>query len=161
MLEPGRALCCQSLTTLCRVSTSVMRWVRGPVSSFMSSWPRVPPVHRRWGAAEDGPVAVDQEPLDGCREGLDETGLHMVVTRGLAIGFVQGRLEVLHGVVLDLSPGPVRDPGHVAAEDRLEAGDVHRAFVIRLPPEGANREHHVVGLCEERLGVGDPHVPEA
>ena len=22
------------------VSTSVMRWVRGPVSSFMSSWPR-------------------------------------------------------------------------------------------------------------------------
>ena len=40
VLEPRRAPCCQSLTTLCRVSTSVMRWVRGPVSSFMSSWPR-------------------------------------------------------------------------------------------------------------------------
>ena len=40
MLEPGRAPCCQSLTTPCRVSTSVMRWARGPVSSFMSSWPR-------------------------------------------------------------------------------------------------------------------------
>ena len=24
-----------------------------------------------------------------------------------------------------------------------------------------NREHHVVGLCEERSGVGDPHVSEA
>ena len=40
VLEPGRAPCYQSLTTPCRVSTSVMRWVRGPVSSFMSSWPR-------------------------------------------------------------------------------------------------------------------------
>ena len=49
----------------------------------------------------------------------------------------------------------------MAAEDRLEAGGVHRAFVIQFPPEGANREHHVVGLCEERLGVGEPHVPEA
>ena len=42
----------------------------------------VPPVHRRPGAAEDGPVGVDQEPLDGCREGLDEAGGHMVGTRG-------------------------------------------------------------------------------
>ena len=49
----------------------------------------------------------------------------------------------------------------MAAEDRLEAGEVHRAFVIQFPPEGANREHYVVGLCEERLGVGDPHVREA
>ena len=40
VLEPGRAPCCQSLTTPSRVSTSVMRWVRGPVSSFMFSWPR-------------------------------------------------------------------------------------------------------------------------
>ena len=40
VLELGRAPCCQSLTTPCRVSTSVMRLVGGPVSSFMSSWPR-------------------------------------------------------------------------------------------------------------------------
>ena len=91
---------------------------------------RVPPVHRRRGAAEDDPVGVDQEPLDGCREGLDETGLHAVGTWGLAIGLVQGGLQVLHGVLLDLGPGPLRDPGHVAAEDLLEAGEVHRAFVI-------------------------------
>ena len=113
------------------------------------------------GAAEVGLVGVDQEPLDGCREGLDETGLHVVGTRGLAIGLVQGGQEVLHGVLLDLGPGSVRDPGDVAAEDRLKAGEVHRAFVIQFPPEGANRKHHVVGLREERLGVGDPHVPEA
>ena len=122
---------------------------------------RVPPVHRWRGAAKDGAVGVDQEPLDGCREGVDETGLHVVGTRGLAIGLVQGGLQVLHGVLLDLGPGPFRDPGPVAAEDRLEAGEVHRAFVIQFPPEGANRDHHVVGLCEERLGVGDPHVREA
>ena len=36
----ARDPCCQSLTTPCRVSTSVMRLVRRPVSSFMSSWPR-------------------------------------------------------------------------------------------------------------------------
>ena len=79
---------------------------------------------------EDGPVGVDQEPLDGCQEGLDETGLHVDGTRGLAIRLVQGGLEVLHGVLLDLGPGPVRDPGDVAAEYRLEAGEVHSAFVI-------------------------------
>ena len=38
--EPGRAPCCQSVTTPCRVRTSVMRCVRGPLSSFMSNWPR-------------------------------------------------------------------------------------------------------------------------
>ena len=122
---------------------------------------RVRPVHRWRGSAEDGPVGVDQEPLDRCREGLDETGLHVVGTRGLAIGLVQGGLEVQHGVLLDLCPGPVRYPGDMAAEDRLEAWEVHRAFVIQFPLEGANRKHHVVGLREERLGVGDPHVPEA
>ena len=42
VLEPERAPCCQLPTTLCRASISVMRWVRGPVSSFMSSWPRAP-----------------------------------------------------------------------------------------------------------------------
>ena len=40
VLEPGRAPCCQLLTIPCRVSTSVMRWVWGALSSFMSSWPR-------------------------------------------------------------------------------------------------------------------------
>ena len=122
---------------------------------------RVPPVHRRRGAAEDGLVGVDQEPLDGCREGLDEMSPHVVGTRGLAIGLVQGGLEVLHGVLLNLGPGPVTDPGDVAAEDRLEAKEVHRAFVIQFAPEGANREHHVEGLCKERLGAGEPHVPAA
>ena len=121
----------------------------------------VPLVHRRRSATEDGPVGVDQEPLDGCREGLDETGLHVVGTRRLAIGLVQGGLQVMHGVQLDLGPGPLRDPGHVAAEDRLEGGEVHRAFVIQFPPEGANRQNHAVLLCEECLGVGDPDVPEA
>ena len=48
----------------------------------------------------------------------------------------------------------------MAAEDRLEAGEVYRALVIQLLPEGANRGHHVVGLRQD-LGVGDPHVPEA
>ena len=91
---------------------------------------RVPPVHRRRGAAEDGPVGVDWEPLDGRREGLDEAGLHMVRARGFAIGLVQLGRQVLHGALLDLGQGPLRDPGHVAAEDRLEAGDVHRAFVV-------------------------------
>ena len=28
--EPARAPCCQSLSTPCRVSTSVILWVRGP-----------------------------------------------------------------------------------------------------------------------------------
>ena len=122
---------------------------------------RVPGVHRWRGAVEDGPVGVDQEPLDGCREGLDETGLHVVGTWGLAIGLVQGGLQVLHGVLLDLCPGPVRDPGGMASEDRLESWEVHHVFVIQFSPEGANCGHHVVGLREERLGVGDPDVPEA
>ena len=88
-------------------------------------------------------------------------GLHVVGNWGLAIGLVQGGLQVLHGVLLDLCPGPLRDLGDMAAEDCLEAREVHRAFVIQFPPEGANCEHHVVGLPEERLGVGDPHVLEA
>ena len=118
-------------------------------------------MHHQRGAAEDGLVGVDQEPLDGCQEGLDETGLHVVGTWGLAIGLVQGGLQVLHGVLLDLCPGPFRDLGDMAAEDCLEAWEVHRAFVIQFSPEGANCEQHVVGLREERLGVGDPHVREA
>ena len=121
---------------------------------------RVPQVHQRRGAAQDGPVEVDQGLLDGCREGLDQTGLHVVGTWGLAIGLVLGKLQVLQGVLLNLCPGPVRDPADMAVEDCLEAWEVHRAFVIQFPPEGANCEHHVVGLREERLGVGDPHVPE-
>ena len=57
---------------------------------------RVPPVHRRPGAAEDGPVGVHQEPLDGRQEGLDEAGLHVVGTWGLAIGPVKCGPQVLH-----------------------------------------------------------------
>ena len=37
---------------------------------------RIPPLHRRRGAREDGPVGVDKEPLDGHQEGFDETGFH-------------------------------------------------------------------------------------
>ena len=121
----------------------------------------ISPVHWRRGAAEDGPVAVGKEPLDGRREGLDKAGFHVVGARSLAIGLVQRGPQVLHGVRPDLGSCPLRDPGHVAAEDRLEAGEVHQALVIQLLPEGANREHHAVDLCWERLVVGDPHVPEA
>ena len=49
-------------------------------------------------------------PLDGCWEGLDEAGLHVVGTWGLAIGLVQRGPQVLHGVLLDLGSGPLRDP---------------------------------------------------
>ena len=122
---------------------------------------RIPPVHRRRGAAQDGPVGADKEPLDGRWEGLDEAGLYVVGARGLAIGLVECGPQVLNGVLLDLGPSLLRDPGHVASENRLEAGKVRRALVVQLPPESANREHHVVGFCEECLGVGDPHVPEA
>ena len=127
---------------------------------YLGAEPDVPRVHWWRGGPEDGPVGVDQEPLDGCWEGLDETGLAVIGTWGLAIGLVQGGLQVLHGVLLDLCQGPVRDPGDMAADDCLEAWEVHRAFVIQFPPEGANCEHHVAGLREERLGVGDPHVLE-
>ena len=48
----------------------------------------------------------------------------------------------------------------MAAEDRLEAGEVQRALVIQLPPEGANSGRHVVGFGQERLHVGDWNVPE-
>ena len=105
---------------------------------------RVPPVHWWQGAAEDGPVGVDQEPLDGCREGLVETGLHMVGTWGLAISLVQGGLEVLHGVLLDLCPGPIRDPGDMAAEDCLinlggPPGICHTVPARRREPEKSRR----------------------
>ena len=122
---------------------------------------RISPVHQRRGAAEDGPVRVDEEPLDRRREGLDEAGFYGVGPRGLAIGLVQCEPQVLHGVLLDLGPRFLRDAGHVAAKDGLEAGKVHWTLVVQFPPEGANREHHVVGLYEERLRVGDPQIPEA
>ena len=72
---------------------------------------RIPPVHRRRSAAEDGPVGVDMEQLDGCREGLDEAAFHVVGARGLAIGPVQRGPQVLQGILFDLGPGPLRDPG--------------------------------------------------
>ena len=57
---------------------------------------RIPPVHRRQGAAEDGPVGMDDESLDGRREGVDEDGLHVVGSRSLAISVVQRGPEGLH-----------------------------------------------------------------
>ena len=62
--------------------------------------------------------------------GLEEAGLQMVGTWGHAIGLVQRGLQVLHAVLLDLGPGPLRDPGQPAAEDRLEAGEVHIVSVV-------------------------------
>ena len=50
---------------------------------------RISPVHRRRGAAEDGLVGVDEEPLDWRREGLDEAGFYVVGARGLAISLIQ------------------------------------------------------------------------
>ena len=49
---------------------------------------------------------------------------------------------------------PSQDLWHVAAEDRLEAGEVHRALVLQLPPEGADRRHHIMGLRQERWVLG-------
>ena len=49
----------------------------------------IPPVGRRRGAMEDGPVGVGEEPLEGCREGFDEAGFYVVGAGGLAIGLVQ------------------------------------------------------------------------
>ena len=92
------------------------------------------------------PVGVDEDPLDGRWEGLVEAGLHMVGSRGLAIVLVQRRLYVPHGVLLDLGPCPLRNQGHMAAKERLQAGEVHGALAVQLPSEGANHRHHVVGL---------------
>ena len=50
---------------------------------------RIPPVGRWRRATEIGLVGVHQEPLHGCREGLDEGGLYVVGAWGLAIGLVQ------------------------------------------------------------------------
>ena len=107
----------------------------------------ISPVHRGRGAAEDGPVGSDEEPLDGRREDLDEAGFYVVRGRGLAISLVQRGPQVLHGVLLDLGSRPLTEPGHVAAEDCPEAGKVRLALLVQVPPEAANREHHVVGLC--------------
>ena len=52
---------------------------------------RISPVHRWRAATEDGPVGLDEEPLDGRSEGLDEAGFYVVWARGLAIGHVQRR----------------------------------------------------------------------
>ena len=89
-----------------------------------------------------------------CRKGLDETGLHVLGTRGLANGPVQGRLHILHGVLLDLGPGPFRDPGHVAAEVCLEAGrstrclsysSRHKARTASITSWGSVRSVWVLG----------------
>ena len=49
----------------------------------------------------------------------------------------------------------------MAAEDRLEAGEVHRALVVQLQPESADCGHHIVGFRQEPWGVGDAHIPDA
>ena len=113
---------------------------------------RIPPVGRRRGAMKDGPVGMNGKPLDGCREALDEASLYVVGARGLAIGLFQHGLQVLIGKLLDMSACSFHNPGHLAAEDHLEAGKVHQALVVQFPPEG---------LRQELLDVGDPHVPEA
>ena len=122
---------------------------------------RIPPLGWWRGATENGPVGVDEEPLDGCWEGLDEACFLMVGARGLAIDLVQHRLQVSNGVLLDLGPRPLRDVGNVVAEDRLEAGEVHWKLAVQLLPEGPDRGHHVMGLCQERAGVRNEQVPEA
>ena len=50
---------------------------------------RIPPVHWRRGATENGTIGVDEEPLARRREGLDEAGFYVVGALGLAIGLVQ------------------------------------------------------------------------
>ena len=130
-----------------------------PCRRFSCGWGRPPGPGGAEGRACDSPAGV----------GAGGGGRHPARSRACVGGgggsgggpSVPWRLQVLHGVLLDLCPGPFRDPGDMAAEDCLEAWEVHRAFVIQFLPEGANCEHHVVGLREERLGVGDPHVPEA
>ena len=85
--------------------------------------------------------------LTGAARALRKRASTWLGPRGLAIGLVGRGPQVLHGVLPDLGPRPLKETGLVAAEDRLQAGKVHQARVIQLPPEGANREHHVVGLC--------------
>ena len=43
----------------------------------------------------------------------------------------------------------------MAAEERLQARQVHRTLALQLRPEGADRGHHIMGLRQERLGVWD------
>ena len=115
---------------------------------------RISPVGPWRGATEDAPIGVDEEPLDGCWEGLDEAGFYAVGVRRLAIGLVQCGLQVSHGVQLEMGPRSLRDLGQVPVEDRLEAGEVHRALFAQLPPGGVDRCHHILGLRQERLGAG-------
>ena len=58
-------------------------------------------------------------------------------------------------------PTPPRDLRQVAAEVCLVAGEVVQALVVQLLPEGVDSVHYIMGLRQERLGIGDPHVPQA
>ena len=122
VLEPGRASCLKSLTTLYRVSTYAIRWVRGPVSSFMCSWhramgrqssslakPGTLVLRQMWRLANAPLGDVDEEPLDWCQKALDEAAPHMVQTGSFAVGLVQRGLQVSHGVLLDLGQRALRD----------------------------------------------------
>ena len=110
VFEPGRAPCCRSLTRPCRLSNlrdplgegtreqlhDQLTQGYGPVvvqlgaARYLGAEPdvRISPVHRQRGAAENGPVGVDEGPLVGRQEGLDEAGLQVVGAQGLAIGLV-------------------------------------------------------------------------
>ena len=109
----------------------------------------------RWGAPEDDPIEVDEEPLDCRGKGPDEAGLHMVWAWGLAVGLVQRGVQASHGVLPEMGPRTLRDLGHVATEDSFEAGYVHRVLAVKLLPEGAQRGHHVVGFDQVKP-VGTP-----
>ena len=49
----------------------------------------------------------------------------------------------------------------MAAQDHLEAREIHQALVVQRSPEGPNRRHHILGIRYKRFGGGDPYLPEA
>ena len=99
------------------------------------------------GDPKDGPLRVDEEPMDCRRKGLDYPGLQVVGALGLSTCFVQGEPHILLGVLLDLRPCSLWDVGHVAAQDGLKMGDIHEASAFQVFSDGADRPHHVVGIC--------------
>ena len=82
---------------------------------------RVPPVHRWRGAAEDGPGrSGTRSHWTGAGRALMKRASTWLGPGALPSALSRAGLQVLHGVLLDLCPGSLRDPGDVAAEDRLE-----------------------------------------
>ena len=68
--------------------------------------------------------------MDARRQGLDEAGLDVAWSWGLAVGLIQGGPQVSHGALLDLGPRSLRDLGHVATEDSPVAAEVHWALAV-------------------------------